>query len=66
LRMRFKVMTRDNFKCCACGASPTKDPSVELYVDHITPWAKGGETVLENLQTLCSKCNWEKSDLLDV
>lgn len=66
LRMRFKVMSRDNFKCCACGASPAKDPSVELHVDHITPWAKGGETVLENLQTLCSKCNWGKSDLLDV
>ena len=26
-------------------------------------WSKGGETVFENLQTLCSKCNNGKSDL---
>jgi len=63
LRLRFKVMKRDNFACRSCGASPAKDPSVVLHVDHIKAWAKGGETVLENLQTLCSKCNIWKSDL---
>lgn len=55
---------RDNFKCCACGASPAKAPSVELHIDHIIPWSKGGETTIDNLQTLCSKCNLGKSDLL--
>ena len=64
LRLRFRVMQRDNFKCCMCGASPAKDPSVELHIDHIVPWAKGGETTFDNLQTLCSKCNLGKSDLL--
>lgn len=64
-RLRFKVLARDNFKCCACGASPAKDPSVELHVDHIIPWSKGGETVLENLQTLCSTCNLGKNDLYE-
>ena len=63
-RLRFKVLARDHFKCCACGASPAKDPTVELHVDHVIPWSKGGETVLENLQTLCSKCNLGKSDLI--
>ena len=63
LRLRFMVMQRDNFKCCKCGASPAKDPSVELHIDHIKPWSKGGETVMENLETLCSKCNLGKSDL---
>ena len=63
LRLRFLVMQRDNFKCCMCGASPAKDPSVELHIDHIVPWSKGGETVIDNLQTLCSKCNLGKSDL---
>ena len=63
-RLRFKVMKRDNFKCCACGASPAKDPTIELHVDHIIPWSKGGETEIDNLQTLCSKCNLGKSNLM--
>ena len=63
-KLRYQVLKRDNFKCCACGASPAKDPAVELHIDHILPWSKGGETTLENLQTLCSKCNIGKSDSL--
>jgi len=62
--LRFKVLKRDNFKCCACGASPAKDPNVELHIDHIIPWSKGGETTIDNLQTLCSKCNLGKKDML--
>ena len=61
-KLRYTVLKRDNFKCCACGASPAKDPSVELHIDHIIPWSKGGETSLENLQTLCSRCNIGKSN----
>ena len=61
-KLRYQVLKRDNFKCCACGASPAKDPSVELHIDHIVPWSKGGETTAENLQTLCSKCNLGKSN----
>lgn len=63
LRLRFKVLSRDHFTCKQCGASPAKDPSVELHVDHILAWSKGGETAYENLQTLCSKCNLGKSNL---
>ncbi len=63
LRLRFKVLQRDNFKCCICGASPAKDPSVVLHIDHKKPWSKGGETVLDNLQTLCEKCNLGKSNI---
>ena len=64
LRLRFKVMKRDSFSCRSCGASPAKDSSVVLHVDHIKAWANGGETVLENLQTLGSKCNIGKSTML--
>lgn len=64
LRLRFKVLQRDQFKCCSCGASPAKDPKVELHIDHIKPWSMGGETELDNLQTLCSKCNYGKSNIL--
>lgn len=61
-KLRYQVLKRDNFKCCACGASPAKNPAVELHIDHIIPWSKGGETTIDNLQTLCSKCNLGKSD----
>lgn len=64
LRLRFKVMARDHFKCCKCGKSPATDPSVVLHIDHIYPYLKGGETIMENLQTLCSDCNLGKSDLV--
>ncbi len=63
LRLRFLVLSRDNFKCCLCGASPAKNPNVTLEVDHIVPWSKGGETTEDNLQTLCFDCNRGKSDL---
>jgi len=29
----------------------------EMEADHITPWAKGGKTMLENCQMLCLQCN---------
>jgi HNH endonuclease/Homing endonuclease associated repeat len=62
-RMRFLTLHRDNFRCRACGRSPTSEPGVKLHVDHIVPWSRGGQTVLENLQTLCQQCNGGKSDL---
>jgi len=62
-RLRFMVMKKDNFKCRKCGRSPATDPRTILHVDHRTAWTNGGETVLENLQTLCSKCNIGKGNL---
>ena len=66
LRMRFIVMKLDNFKCCMCGRSPATTPGLELHIDHIIPWSKGGETVIDNLQTLCSDCNLGKSNLSET
>jgi 5-methylcytosine-specific restriction endonuclease McrA len=63
-RLRATVLLRDNCACRMCGASPAKDPAVTLHVDHITPWSKGGATVLDNLQALCSACNIGKSNRL--
>lgn len=62
-RIRFKVMQRDGFKCRICGKSPANDSDITLHIDHIIPCAKGGTAEMENLQTLCSKCNLGKSDL---
>ncbi|MBI5047588.1 MAG: HNH endonuclease [Deltaproteobacteria bacterium] len=63
LRLRFLVMRRDNFKCVNDGRSPATHIGITLHVDHIIPWSKNGETVLENLQTLCSDCNLGKSNM---
>jgi 5-methylcytosine-specific restriction endonuclease McrA len=52
---------RDSARCRLCGAVPRE--GVRLHVDHVKPWNKGGETVLENLQILCDACNIGKSDV---
>lgn len=65
-RMRFRILLRDGFSCRKCGKSPMKEIGVELHVDHILPWSKGGETVEENLETKCLKCNLGKGNAFNV
>jgi len=60
-RLRALVLMHDGPRCRLCGAGPSD--GVRLHVDHIKPWSKGGETVLENLQVLCNVCNIGKGDL---
>jgi hypothetical protein len=62
LDLRFRILKRDNFKCVKCGNSPSNSHDVELHVDHITPFSKGGNNDMDNLQTLCSRCNLGKSN----
>jgi len=62
LKDRWTVLKRDNYRCAKCGASPSSDHTVELEVDHIRPVASGGSNGIENLQTLCRKCNQGKKD----
>ncbi len=65
-RLRFRILMRDGFTCSKCGRSPMKEKGVELHVDHIIPWSKGGETILENLETKCQKCNLGKGNAFSV
>ena len=62
LNSRFKILKRDNYTCVKCGQSPAKNNDVELEIDHIIPVSKGGTNDLENLQTLCKKCNQGKKN----
>jgi hypothetical protein len=62
-RLRFLVMRRDGFRCCECGRSPANVAGVILHIDHKKAWSKDGSNDYENLQTLCSRCNFGKSDL---
>jgi len=64
-RLRFKILMRDGFTCKACGKSPMTEIGVELHVDHIIPWSKGGETIPENLVTKCKQCNLGKGNTFD-
>jgi len=57
LALRFFVLKRDHFRCVRCGRSPATVPGLVLEIDHDHPWSKGGETIEENLLTLCFDCN---------
>lgn len=57
---------RDNFTCQECGyhemlvTRPWLPDMSNLECDHIIPLARGGETTMDNLQTLCQECNRQK------
>lgn len=53
---RMLVLRRDRFRCVICGADG------RLEVDHIIPWSAGGSDEMDNLRTLCHKCNQERSN----
>ena len=56
--LRNYIFNRDNFTCKICNTHKDNLPDkINLEVDHITPWADGGETKLSNGQTICSDCN---------
>lgn len=65
LGMRFKVLSRDRFKCVLCGDTPATNPGCVLHVDHILPWSKGGATAPDNLRSLCKSCNLGRGNRYD-
>ena len=62
LSLRLEVLSRDKFRCVFCGKSPATDIGTKLHIDHIMPFANGGKSILENLQTLYEECNLGKSN----
>lgn len=54
--IRWEIWERDNFTCRNCGSRH------KLSIDHIIPVSKGGQTIKENLQTLCTSCNVKKGN----
>lgn len=61
--IRYDVLRRDNYRCQICGA--TQFDGVKLHVDHIIPISKGGKTEMNNLRTLCDRCNLGKSNKIE-
>lgn len=58
-RLRFDVLSRDQFRCVYCGVGPQ---GARLQVDHKIPKSKGGTNNIHNLVTACLDCNLGKSD----
>ena len=59
-RLKVQVLMRDGNTCRLCGIIVTGE---NIHFDHILPWSKGGETVLENLQVLCAPHNLAKGNV---
>lgn len=59
-RLRGVVKERDGYACVQCGVSLASEPHLLLEVDHIMPVSRGGLSTLDNLQTLCWRCNRSK------
>jgi 5-methylcytosine-specific restriction endonuclease McrA len=51
--LRLKILDRDNFRCVLCGRSPATEIGVRLHIDHKVPFSQGGQSTIDNLQTLC-------------
>jgi CRISPR/Cas system Type II protein with McrA/HNH and RuvC-like nuclease domain len=58
-KLRLKIYQRDGERCVKCGGK------TNLEIDHIIPISKGGESTIENLQTLCHYCNTKKGANID-
>ena len=56
-KLQTQVKTRDGHTCRACGFGGDKKFAAHLVCDHAHSERNGGETSLENLQTLCGPCN---------
>ena len=65
-RQRFRILVRDGFRCKSCGASPLVQSGIELHVDHVLPWSKGGETTDDNLVSKCKQCNLGKGNAFNA
>jgi hypothetical protein len=61
-KLTLEVFKRDGYICQICGRSPSITPGLELEVDHVEPFSKGGADSLDNYQTLCQRCNRGKGN----
>lgn len=60
---KLKVLKRDNYTCVKCWRSPATERGCILHIDHIIPFSKWWSNEIDNLQTLCNKCNlWKWND----
>jgi len=56
---RSVIWRRAEGNCAKCGEFIDLD---DMHADHIVPHSNGGKTSLDNAQSLCARCNLQKSD----
>lgn len=54
------IFKRDGYKCVVCGRG--RADGIEIHADHIKPRDLGGESTIENGQTLCAQHNFQKKN----
>jgi len=54
--VKIAVATRDSGRCRHCGSTSN------LVYDHITPYSRGGTSIVDNIQFLCQRCNSRKGN----
>lgn len=54
---REAIWQKQKGECAICG-QPV--PFGDSHLDHIVPWDFVGDELPDNLQILCSECNWKK------
>lgn len=58
--MKRYVFRRDNYTCVFCRH---RGNWATLVIDHSIPLSRSGTDHLNNLQTACRGCNWQKGDM---
>lgn len=57
---RLAIYLRDGLSCCYCGDSV--ENGVQLTLDHVKPYSKGGSNEASNLVTCCHRCNCSRGN----
>lgn len=57
-KQRRLIHRRDGGLCFYCGCEAGDD----WQADHVLPWSRGGQTVIQNGVVACATCNNAKSD----
>ncbi|MYC55389.1 MAG: HNH endonuclease [Chloroflexi bacterium] len=60
-QQRQTILERDQYTCVYCGKGAAE--GYELHVDHIKARDRGGRSIIDNGQTLCSQHNFLKRNL---
>ena len=60
--LKKQVKARDNYQCLCCGENNIR----LLQIDHVAPSYLGGKNSLDNLQTLCRRCNGHKGGINQI